>query len=410
MTFDREYFESDNQNIGYVGYGYRDFGVHFSTVNTILQRKPSSVLDLGGARGYVAKKLICAGVPTTVMDKSLHCYHTRVVEDFVVHDIEDTPYPFADKQFDLVVSVSVLEHVHKDKIEDVIREISRVGKRSLHGVSMNDGWITRGVFESEGTHFTFETQDWWEEKFKNNTIDHPWEISSDFSPPDWAIMAIIPTDHYASAAMAKTVASGEGFDLLVDPGDKLKINFGSFCDMFYHGWINVDNQNLSELVSFAGYYGYLFLHADMTEPIAFGDNTVDLIFSSHALEHITYSDGKEFMKEVYRILKPGGVVRIAVPDSEMILEKYAQGVSALDFLKHFSPGAENNPCAAGKVCEVLVSGHTSLYDECTMRNLMSKAGFVEIERSDAFHSMDMTMEKETSVSYPTISLVMEARK
>ena len=56
--------------------------------------------------------------------------------------------------------------------------------------------------------------------------------------------------------------------------------------------------------------------------IPFNDNSFDLVYHSHVLEHFTKEDGEKMIAECFRVLKPGGVLRIAVPDLERIARTY----------------------------------------------------------------------------------------
>ncbi|MBL8890402.1 MAG: methyltransferase domain-containing protein [Planctomycetaceae bacterium] len=53
----------------------------------------------------------------------------------------------------------------------------------------------------------------------------------------------------------------------------------------------------------------------------------DMVYHSHVLEHLTPADGQRLIEECYRVLKPGGVLRIVVPDLEYIARSY---ISALE--------------------------------------------------------------------------------
>lgn len=55
------------------------------------------------------------------------------------------------------------------------------------------------------------------------------------------------------------------------------------------------------------------------------DSEYDLVYSSHTLEHISDEAVTRTLEEMYRVLKPGGWVRINVPDMNYIMEKYDQG-------------------------------------------------------------------------------------
>jgi len=385
MTYDREYFESDNQSIGYRAEGYRDFAAHFCALERIVSMKPKSVLEIGGARGYVAKKLIACGIPATVIDISEHCFHTRAVDSYLLKDLEAPPYPFSDKEFDLVFSDSVLEHLHYDKIDDVIKEITRVSNRSLHGIPISDSGQTREEFMRDNTHVILESRAWWIEKFAKADPSHEVVISGNIM--------------------------GDADNKIIVPGcshqnkNAIKLNIGSFINMFYYGWINIDVLNLSE---FAKKENYIFSQTDMTKPFIYPDGYVDYIFSSHALEHIGIEDGLRFLKECHRMLKTGGVIRIAVPDCGLLMRQYVN--NDLNYLKHISPMAESCKCALDKYLAVGLNNHAYAYDSCNLKNLLQDAGFKDVEQVDPWHSRSEIMEMETIVSHPTISLVMEGTK
>ena len=54
----------------------------------------------------------------------------------------------------------------------------------------------------------------------------------------------------------------------------------------------------------------------------FDDNTVDLIYASHCLEHFSHLKIHEVLSEWFRVLKKGGILRLSVPDFDLLLEIY----------------------------------------------------------------------------------------
>ena len=58
------------------------------------------------------------------------------------------------------------------------------------------------------------------------------------------------------------------------------------------------------------------------EPFPFEDNTISIIFTSHMLEHMDNEAGINIVNESYRVLKPGGILRIVVPDLAKALLAY----------------------------------------------------------------------------------------
>jgi predicted SAM-dependent methyltransferase len=65
-------------------------------------------------------------------------------------------------------------------------------------------------------------------------------------------------------------------------------------------------------------------------------NSVDYVYHSHLLEHLSEEQGELLTKECLRILKPGGIVRIALPDLERISRDYLHALEDVDQNKEFS--------------------------------------------------------------------------
>ncbi|WP_448380083.1 class I SAM-dependent methyltransferase [Gloeomargarita sp.] len=64
------------------------------------------------------------------------------------------------------------------------------------------------------------------------------------------------------------------------------------------------------------------LAIDLRKKLPFGENSFDLVYHSHVLEHFTCAEAKRLLDECYRVLKPGGIIRIVVPDLENIVREY----------------------------------------------------------------------------------------
>lgn len=77
-------------------------------------------------------------------------------------------------------------------------------------------------------------------------------------------------------------------------------------------WTNVDFQSASP---------HVIAH-DLNRGIPFPDATFDAIYHSHVLEHFAPPQGAQFIAECRRVLKPGGILRVAVPDLEQICRLY----------------------------------------------------------------------------------------
>ena len=58
--------------------------------------------------------------------------------------------------------------------------------------------------------------------------------------------------------------------------------------------------------------------------IPFASDSIDIVYHSHLLEHLDRSVAPRFMQEIYRVLKPGGIQRIVVPDLEFACREYIE--------------------------------------------------------------------------------------
>lgn len=88
----------------------------------------------------------------------------------------------------------------------------------------------------------------------------------------------------------------------------IKLNIGCGTD-YKKGWVNVDNNSDNNITK-------LDLNHDLRNPLPYKDGSVDFIFNEHFLEHLTVEEGQSAIKDMMRVLKPGGVLRIAMPDLE----------------------------------------------------------------------------------------------
>jgi predicted SAM-dependent methyltransferase len=91
----------------------------------------------------------------------------------------------------------------------------------------------------------------------------------------------------------------------------MMINLG--CGTHFHKeWINIDFKSSHPLV----------ISCDLTKGIPLDSNSVDVVYHSHLLEHFSKSYAPLFLKECFRVLKPGGIIRVVVPDLETIVRLY----------------------------------------------------------------------------------------
>ena len=77
------------------------------------------------------------------------------------------------------------------------------------------------------------------------------------------------------------------------------------------GWLNLDLKPRDGVIQ-----------ADLTKRLKYKDNSVDMIYTEHFLEHISEVEGFRLLGECYRVLKKGGVLRIVTPDIVQYVDVY----------------------------------------------------------------------------------------
>ena len=155
------------------------------------------------------------------------------------------------------------------------------------------------------------------------------------------------------------------------------------------------------------------------------ENSVDIVYASHLFEHLTLNSAGLFLSESYRCLKPGGVIRIVVPDLYKICKRYidsyessgeadptqfimwainmhreGQYGSKLGWIKKFVLEWQGYP-----------HQHKYMYDEKSLTKKMEEHGFVNIRSLSYGESQYISEIKEVEGHKELyLSVYLEARK
>lgn len=134
-------------------------------------------------------------------------------------------------------------------------------------------------------------------------------------------------------------------------------------------WVNVDgyaDRNVHFLL-------------DFTRPLPFPDASFDGVFCEHVLEHFSLDDGERLSREVCRVLRRGGSLRVVVPDGELLMRRYFDAPAEML--------ARRDDSGSGTTMEVVNSyfrqryEHQFMYDWITLERMLSRAGFVKTIRT-----------------------------
>jgi predicted SAM-dependent methyltransferase len=207
-----------------------------------------------------------------------------------------------------------------------------------------------------------------------------------------------------------------------DPrGGLVKVNLG--CGLSVApGWTNVDaslNALFANLPRFLhplayrlagakGYYtreqycgvlaNHRFVHHDLAYSLPFEDGAVDFVFSSHFLEHLFRDDARRVLRESFRILKPGGTMRVCVPDLGYAISLYGSGRTREMLEEYFFVDVKSSYLAR----------HKYMYDFAMLAEELRSAGFGDVTRCR--YREGRTPDIERLDNYPEITLYVEARR
>jgi predicted SAM-dependent methyltransferase len=129
------------------------------------------------------------------------------------------------------------------------------------------------------------------------------------------------------------------------------------------------------------------IYLDASTPFPIEDSTFDYVFSEHMIEHITYQEGLKMLSECYRILFPGGKLRITTPNLQFLFELYKSNKSELqnEYIK-WSAKKNNIPSTTDFADTFVINNffrkwnHKFIYDEKLLRCVLKKIGFTDIKK------------------------------
>ncbi len=174
------------------------------------------------------------------------------------------------------------------------------------------------------------------------------------------------------------------------------------------GWFNVDYFPHHDAANYM----------DATQPFPFPDNFFNCIFSEHMIEHIGYHEGLFMLQECYRVLKPGGRIRIATPDLKIAAALYNQPLTGeqqdyIDNVMKIWHPDKPFPAVCHVVNNIFEFQHRYVYDEFILTDSMQRAGFTGIKRFASGESDDQrfkNIDLHATDYIKFITLVLEGNK
>ncbi len=170
------------------------------------------------------------------------------------------------------------------------------------------------------------------------------------------------------------------------------------------GWLNIDGSNRARLASRFPRLDRLLVKLrllpptefgpgvrsiDLRQPLPFASHSVTAIYSGEMLEHFTRDDGRRLLAECFRVLGPGGVLRVRVPDNYRFWWLYVQAFERTIVRPRAEWDEEHTRwvemffrdiCVNAATVKSMGHFHKWMYDEISLIQEFERVGFVQAER------------------------------
>jgi predicted SAM-dependent methyltransferase len=177
--------------------------------------------------------------------------------------------------------------------------------------------------------------------------------------------------------------------------DGLKVHLGP-GSVNIQGWVNVDARDLAHV--------HIISEGFILDE--FKDNSIDQIYLCHVLEHFSFLDANMLIKRLRKKLKINGILRISVPDFDVLVEMYIANNKNINIIKH--------PLMGGQGYKE--NFHMSVYNKTMLCDLLKECGFYGISIWDTIVDFGTSLDdwssktiQDNRISY-SISLNIKAKK
>jgi len=184
----------------------------------------------------------------------------------------------------------------------------------------------------------------------------------------------------------------------------IKVQLGPGRNNYLNGWLNVDSNKFTAKVD---------IWANISEKLPFQDESVDLFYSHHVIEHLPSLE--EHFQEMFRSLKKGGKIRVGGPNGDSAIVKFSE-----NDLSWFPDFPDKKLSIGGKFENFVFcrKEHLTILTKSYLEEIMHAIGFVNIRVclptketnfAPLIDSNVLEKEWETDFIYPH-TLIIEAEK
>jgi len=219
---------------------------------------------------------------------------------------------------------------------------------------------------------------------------------------------------------------------------KVNLGSGTTCS---GGWINIDSSFNARLAKYPR-LRYLFFKIgilskkyydvpwskhiknimvrDVRKKLPFDDESINFIYSSHLIEHLRKDEAEKVLRECFRVLKRGGLIRLVVPDLELMARNYLKEIEGIKNNK----GGKKEHLPSERFLDILGMGektrtpfvlkifssgrHKWMYDQSALTALLKSCGFVSVQKRN--YKVGECPDIDLLDNRPEHSRYIEARK
>lgn len=191
------------------------------------------------------------------------------------------------------------------------------------------------------------------------------------------------------------------------PQNGLKVHLGPGQNNYLNGWINVDANFITAKVD---------VWSNLLDHLPFRESSVDVFYSHHVVEHLPDSYLIVHFQEMFQALRPGGGIRIGVPNLGNACRKYVEGEYSW-----FSDFPKSRKSVGGRFTNFIFcqGEHITALDQSYLAEIAEECGFVDISfplpvketnlNDLGISEFVLSKEYEVDFAYPH-TVILEARK
>lgn len=166
--------------------------------------------------------------------------------------------------------------------------------------------------------------------------------------------------------------------IILKKSKKILLEIGSGNKKGKNGWVTID------------LHGADIIH-DLKKGIPLPEASVDEIYASHVLEHISFKDLIILLEEIHRVLKENGKFSVSVPDASLYIRSYVNMQKFLPEEELYQPAVVDTGSLMDQINYIayMDQEHKYLFDKQNLVNTLKKIPFKKVELRTFDQNIDM---------------------